>query len=225
MKRSQINELLKESLTFFELYRFALPPWAKWGVETWKEKKEYAQEIIENHLGWDITDFGSGEFFKKGLILFTLRNGNIKEAIGKSYAEKIMIVREEQTTPAHFHWYKMEDIINRGGGVLVVQLWNSTEGKKLADTPVKVHIDGISHTIPAGGTIELRVGESVCLPPKLYHQFWGKKGQGKVLVGEVSKVNDDFTDNYFYEPIGRFPTTEEDEPPLYLLCNDYEQFV
>lgn len=225
MKRSQINELLKESLTFFELHCFALPPWAKWGVEAWKEKKEYAQEIIKNHLGWDITDFGSGEFLKKGLILFTLRNGNIKEVIGKSYAEKIMIVREEQTTPAHFHWYKMEDIINRGGGVLVVQLWNSTEDKKLADTPVKVHIDGISHTIPAGATIELQAGESVCLPPKLYHQFWGKKGQGKVLVGEVSKVNDDFTDNYFYDPIGRFPTVEEDEPPLYLLCNDYERFV
>jgi D-lyxose ketol-isomerase len=225
MKRSQINELLKESLTFFENHCFALPPWAKWGVERWQEKKEHTQEIIENHLGWDITDFGSGEFFKKGLILFTLRNGNLKEPIGKNYAEKIMIVREEQITPAHFHWHKMEDIINRGGGVLVVQLWNSTEDGKLADTPVKVHIDSISHIVPAGGSIELQAGESVCLPPKLYHQFWGKKGQGKVLVGEVSKVNDDFTDNYFYEPIGRFPIIEEDVPPLYLLCNDYERFA
>lgn len=225
MKRSQINDLLKESLTFFENYCFALPPWAKWGIETWKEKKAHAQEIIKNYLGWDITDFGSGEFFKKGLILFTLRNGNIKETTGKNYAEKIMIVREEQITPAHFHWYKMEDIINRGGGVLVVQLWNSTEDRKLADTPVNAHIDGIRYTVPAGGPIELQAGESVCLPPKLYHQFWGKKGHGMVLVGEVSKTNDDFTDNYFYEPIGRFPTVEEDEPPLYLLCNDYERFL
>jgi D-lyxose ketol-isomerase len=225
MKRSQINALLKESFAFFENNLFALPAWAKWDIKTWKENKVHIQEIVQNHLGWDITDFGSSDFFRKGLILFTLRNGNIKEISGKSYAEKIMIVREEQITPAHFHWYKMEDIINRGGGVLVVQVWNSTMDNKLADTPVTVSIDGISHLVPAGGTIELQVGESVCLPPQLYHQFWGKKGHGEVLVGEVSKVNDDFTDNYFYEPVGRFPTIDEDELPIYLLCNDYERFV
>ena|SRR5690554_1431468 len=42
-------------------------------------------------LGWDITDFGSGEFYKRGLFLFTLRNGKYK-VDKKPYAEKIMIV-------------------------------------------------------------------------------------------------------------------------------------
>ena len=33
--------------------------------------------------------------------------------------------------------------------------------------------------------------------------------------------NDDENDNRFYEPIGRFPTIEEDEPAYRLLCNEY----
>jgi len=43
------------------------------------------------------------------------------------------------------------------------------------------------------------------------------------LVGEVSECNDDYTDNRFYEEVGRFPAIEEDEPPLYYLVNDYPQ--
>ena len=39
--------------------------------------------------------------------------------------------------------------------------------------------------------------------------------------GEVSMCNDDNCDNRFYEPLGRFPTIEEDEPPYRLLCNEY----
>ena len=50
---------------------------------------------------------------------------------------------------------------------------------------------------------------------------WAEKGYGPCLIGEVSMVNDDTNDNRFYEPQGRFPTIEEDEPPLYLLCHEY----
>ena len=45
-----------------------------------------------------------------------------------------------------------------------------------------------------------------------------------MLVGEVSLVNDDDTDNRFLEPVGRFPAIEEDEPPLYLLTQDYARY-
>ena len=41
-----------------------------------------------------------------------------------------------------------------------------------------------------------------------------------MLVGEVSQVNDDKTDNYFLEPVGRFAKIEEDEPPLRVLWNE-----
>ena len=44
------------------------------------------------------------------------------------------------------------------------------------------------------------------------------------FVGEVSLANDYNVDNRFYEPVGRLPEIEEDEPPLYLLCKDYARF-
>ncbi|MEX0747915.1 MAG: D-lyxose/D-mannose family sugar isomerase, partial [Rhodothermales bacterium] len=76
---------------------------------------------------------------------------------------------------------------------------------------------------PAGSTVLLAPGESITLPDGLYHEFWGEGD--RVLVGEVSLVNDDATDNYFYEGAGRFPSIEEDVDPLYLLVNDYERYV
>lgn len=71
-------------------------------------------------------------------------------------------------------------------------------------------------------TSTLTPGESITLEPYCYHKFWG--AESRVLVGEVSKVNDDNTDNRFYEPVGRFPAIEEDEAPLHLLVNDYERY-
>ena len=106
-------------------------------------------------------------------------------------------------TPFHFHWRKVEDIINRGGGQLVIQLYNSTEGDELADSEVSVSTDGVRRTVPAGGKVVLEPGESITLPTHLYHAFWAE--EKRVLIGEVSLVNDDNTDNRFYQPVGRFP--------------------
>jgi len=224
MKRSEINQILSEAKEFMALKQFFLPPWAYWGLEDWKKNKEVSGEVIENMLGWDITDFGSGDFYKRGLFLFTLRNGkyNIDK---KPYAEKIMIVEEEQETPMHHHWSKMEDIINRGGGNLVIELYNSTSDHKLDDTPVVLKTDGILRTINPGGKVILTPGESICLEQGTYHRFYGEAGKGKVLVGEVSTVNDDGADNCFYEEVGRFPVIEEDEDPLHLLVSDYMNFL
>lgn len=83
-------------------------------------------------------------------------------------------------------------------------------------------MDGIRRTVSAGDTVVLSPGESITLPAGVYHAFWG--AQSRVLVGEVSLVNDDRTDNRFYEPVGRFPGIEEDEPPLYLLVGDYQRY-
>ena len=48
-------------------------------------------EIRDNQLGCDLTDFGSGEFDAQGLLLFTLRNGSTNDPrYPKPYAEKIM---------------------------------------------------------------------------------------------------------------------------------------
>ena len=227
MKRSEINAIMQESLEFLRQMRFRLPPFATWTPADWRRKGPDCHEIIDQQLGWDITDFGSGDFAKTGLFLFTVRNGqlaDLQNPLGKVYAEKIMIVREDQVTPTHFHHQKMEDIINRGGGNLVIRVWNATASDQLAETPVTLSMDGVRVTVPAGGTIMLHPGESVCLPQRNYHRFWGVAGQGTVLVGEVSRVNDDRVDNHFFDPVGRFPEIVEDCEPLYLLYNDYRRY-
>ncbi len=227
MKRSAINAIIRDAEDFLARMNFRLPPFAAWSPDDWRAKGPECREIVTHQLGWDITDFGSGDYARVGLFLFTIRNGTVtalKTGQGKTYAEKIMIVQERQITPTHTHHQKMEDIIVRGGGALVVQLWNSAPGGGLVQTPVTVSCDGVERQVPAGGQVTLQAGESITLPPGQYHQFWGAPGRGPVLVGEVSRVNDDHTDNDFIDPVGRFPAIVEDESPRHLLIGDYPRF-
>lgn len=224
MKRKEINRLIRESIEFFDEMNFKLPPWGYWSPDDWKGKYDRCSEIVDNMLGWDLTDFGSNDFHRRGLILFTIRNGNIKKDI-KPYAEKVMIVEENQETPMHFHWSKMEDIINRGGGNLVLELFASDEKEALSDADFHIQIDGITNHLKPNSRVVLTPGESISLKQGIYHRFYGEQGKGKVLVGEVSAVNDDTADNRFLEPVGRFPEIEEDEEPLHLLVSDYRNYI
>lgn len=129
---------------FIRACGFFLPPFAYWTPADWQGKGVEAREIVTNGLGWDITNFGFGNFKECGLFLFTICNvssENWKTMPGKLYAEKLTI----------------------GKG-------------------------------------------------------------GRVLIGEVSLVDGDSNDNRFREPTGRFPTIEEDEPPLNLLVTDYKKY-
>jgi len=225
MKRSEINAIMRDSDRFIRQRGFYLPPFAYWAPSEWANKGEIVREIVENQLGWDITDFGHDDYEKCGLFMFTIRNGgveNVRSMKGKLYCEKIMIVNVGQVTPLHFHWNKVEDIINRGGGKLAIQLYNSTEEHGLDTTPVTVSTDGVKRVVQAGDDVLLRPGESITLPSRLFHKFWGV--EGRLLVGEVSLVNDDTTDNCFYEQVGRFPEIEEDEAPRHLLITDYPKY-
>jgi D-lyxose ketol-isomerase len=225
MKRSEINKIIKESITFFEEMNFKLPPFAFFSKSDWENKEIDNKEIIDLQLGWDITDFGNNEFIKEGLLLFTLRNGTPDNSeYPKSYAEKIMIVREKQYTPMHYHWYKMEDIINRGGGNLQIEFFQADEKDQLSGVDIILSFDGIKKTIKAGEIITLLPGDSVTIPQKVYHRFCGEVGKGIVLTGEVSMVNDDSKDNKFFDPHGRFPEIEEDEPPYRLIVSDYAKY-
>ncbi len=225
MKRSEINAIMRDADRFIRECGFYLPPFAYWTPADWATKGEEVSEIVENHMGWDITDFGRGDYTKEGLFLFTLRNGNVRSmetGKGKLYCEKILIVGVEQRTPMHFHRNKTEDIINRGGGDLVMKLFNSTPEGGVTDSDVVVTVDGVRHTLKPGATVVLEPGESITLPTRLYHEFWAT-GR-RVLAGEVSLVNDDITDNYFYEPVARFAEIDEDEPALYLLTEDVGKY-
>jgi D-lyxose ketol-isomerase len=225
MKRSEVNTIIRDADAFLQQHQFHLPPFAYWSPDEWAAQGPEAREIVDRRLGWDITDFGQGDFARIGLAVFTLRNGapeNLKLGLGKRYAEKILVVNVDQVTPMHFHWVKVEDIINRGGGDLAVQLYNAAPDEQTAATDVTVSLDGVTRTVPAGATLLLRPGESITLLPYCYHEFWAV-GR-RALVGEVSLVNDDNVDNRFLRPVGRFPAIEEDEPPLYLLVNDYDRY-
>lgn len=224
MKRSEINRHILDTLGFFEEMKVRLPQWGYWKPEEWKGKGAAVAEVAENGLGWDITDFGSGDFERVGLINFNPRNGSLAKA-DKPYCEKIIVVHEEQVTPLHTHIMKKEDIINRGGGNLVIELYNGDLKGNLEKTPVTVKIDSIPVTVEAGGKVVLKPGESIYLLPGVYHAFWGEAGKGRVLVGEVSTVNDDRTDNIFVQSNPRFPSIEEDEAPAHLLVNDYRRYL
>jgi len=223
VKRSEINSLVDKAKGLLKRYCVTLPPFACWSPDEWAAKGSEYDEIRENQLGWDITDFGQGRFADVGLVVFTIRNGNPDPASGysKPYCEKLLIVEENQRTPFHYHANKMEDIICRAGGDLLVQVYNRGEDDGLADTPVAVNVDGRSTTVEAGAIIRLTPGESITLPSYQYHEFWAAPGTGTSIIGEVSKVNDDHHDNFFLGDVGRFPEIEEDEKPLHLLCTEY----
>lgn len=221
MKRSRINDIMEDAEQIMHKAGFRLPPFAYWTPEQFHEWA--TPEIIDARLGWDITDYGQGHFDQLGLFLFTLRNGNLadlKSGGGKVYAEKLLISKAGQISPMHTHRVKTEDIINREGGTLVVKLCGSDENGGIdRNKGVRVNCDGIWREVGPGETIHLLPGESVTLKPGDWHEFWA---QGATcLIGEVSTVNDDLTDNIFADPIGRFPTIEEDAPARHLLVSDY----
>ncbi len=138
MKRADVNRYLQYTRDFFTRQDVPLPSWADYGLRQWRQQQEDITEIVALRLGWDLTSFGGDDFLQTGLTLFTLRNGSPHGTPWhKPYAEKVMHVREGQVTPMHYHPRKMEDIINRGGGNLIVELYNR-EGHDKAATPVTV---------------------------------------------------------------------------------------
>lgn len=223
MKRSEVNALVKWAEDMLDRNNIRLPAIAYWSMDQWKGNADKIGAIRKLELGWDITDFGSGEFDKIGAVLFTVRNGIVDDpTIGVPYCEKYIIMKEGQRLPNHYHVFKSEDIINRAGGDIYVKLWNAdpATGKQM-DTDVHVWMDGIEKVVKAGEEVIVKKGESITLSPYISHIFGPKPGTGDVIVGEVSKVNDDHTDNYFLEPVARFAEIEEDEPILHPLCNEY----
>ena len=224
MKRSYVNSILRDADAFIRSFGYVLPPFAYFTPE---QMARAGGQYRERGLGWDITDYGQARFDELGLFLFTTRNGrlgDLRAGRGMLYAEKIMISRRDQLSPMHRHFLKAEDIINRGGGKLVIKLFAGAEDgtiDRAAD--VTVPVDGQLRTVQAGGRLALEPGESVTLMPGVWHAFWGEGDD--VLIGEVSTVNDDAADNDFEMNIGRFASIEEDEAPQHLLVSDYATWM
>ncbi|MBB3952006.1 D-lyxose/D-mannose family sugar isomerase [Aureimonas jatrophae] len=228
MKRSRVNEILREGDEFIRSFGYRMPPFAYLSPAEMKRRRDELSAVVDRRLGWDITDYGRGDFDNMGLFLFTTRNGDnadLKAGRGMLYAEKIMISRKDQLSPMHRHDLKAEDIINRGGGTLALKLYTAApDGSIDKSLPVNVVTDGLRRQMQGGDILRLSPGESVTLMPGTdWHAFWGEGGD--VLIGEVSTVNDDLTDNVFAEAIGRFAEIEEDEEPVHLLVSDYDKWL
>ncbi len=226
MKRSEIQHAIHWAKDLLASAGFALPMFAGWNLEEWKARREEAQTIIKTMRGWDVSTFGHDDFSQMGAVLFTIRNGLLDGSAGCPYAEKLIMMKEGQMLPNHYHAQKTEDIINRGGGVLLIRVWNSLpDGTVDREGDVRILCDGIESYVPAGTAVEITRGNSMTIYPGLYHLFMPKSGCGDLIVGEVSSINDDHTDNYFEDPRSRFIPVEEDEPIQTPLCNEYEMLL
>lgn len=223
MNRSEINKAILMVEKVLKENHFYLPPFAHMSPEDWKNAGLESARIVENRLGWDITDYGADDYHNLGGVLFTIRNGNFTHPeSGTPYAEKIIVLEPGQRLPLHFHWGKTEDIINRGGGILSIELYNAKADESVdTESDVRFFCDGVERTVKAGEIFDIMPGASITLTPFLYHRFWANKDGGVLICGEVSSVNDDFNDNNFAEPVKRFSAIVEDEAPIHLLCNEY----
>lgn len=230
LKRSQIDRMIEIAKRVFGEFGMRLPPFAFMTAEEWSRAGAGYREIRDCALGWDVTDFGMNDFRLYGRVLFTLRNGKNNSRYPKSYAEKFILDPEGQRAPAHFHKRKREDIINRGKGVIVIELAGSTPDGQPDTRPLEVAIDGVARTVRSGDRVSLRPGESIHLEPGVIHSFRGEGGDGIVIdgvrygaSGEVSSVCDDVNDNFFLNRAPRFPEIEEDAPRSHYLCQEYPQ--
>lgn len=223
MKRSEVNHAIEWAKELLKKNNVTLPAMAYWDMDTWKENEKNLDTVHEVMLGWDITDFGAGDFDKIGSVFYTVRNGSIKDpSVGVPYCEKYIVMKDGQRLPEHYHVLKTEDIINRAGdGILQVFLWNADQDGNQLDTDVEIYMDGIKHVVKAGEPVLVYPGCSLSITPYIAHIFGPLPGSGDLIVGEVSKVNDDNTDNYWLEQTYRFSKIEEDEAIEHPLCNEY----
>jgi len=230
LTRSIINDEVRLAKEVARLFTFKLPPFAYWGPQEWETAGSEYAEIVNCMLGWDVTDFGSGDFFNTGRVLFTMRNGKPgNDLYPKEYAEKLLIDPENQRAPAHYHRSKREDIICRAGGNILVQLCLADENGQYANKSFTVQKDGCTKRLEPKEIVRLKPGESVNIPPGTIHQFWGEEGTGIELEGrrytissEISSVCDDWNDNVFIGGnAARFPELIEDEERQVYLCHEY----
>jgi D-lyxose ketol-isomerase len=217
MKRSEIDAAIDAADALFRRHGFRLPPFAFLDAEALRERLAApGSEIRRGRLGWDVSDFGSGDFATTGIVAFTIRNGDqalLQTGRGRIYCEKALMVREGQWIPNHTHVLKTEDLINRGDSTVLAEL-TVAPGRS-----VPVLVDDRRIEVAGTTTVRLAPGEGVTLEPGVWHRI-GSEG-GDAFIIEVSLVNDDQTDNIFRPPLPRFPDIEEDAAPRRLICPDY----
>jgi D-lyxose ketol-isomerase len=128
-----------------------------------------------------------------------------------------LILKDNQLSPMHRHIIKAEDIINRGGGDLVLEIHApDPNGGVDRDNPMTVPSDACPVTLQPQEYVRLKPRQSVTLMPGIWHAFRAERGD--CLIGEVSTVNNDRTDIGFEKPIPRFSKVEKDSRAGFPSC-------
>jgi D-lyxose ketol-isomerase len=164
MKRSQINQAVKDALACFKAAQWVLPPEPR----------------------WDVTDCGLGRFEQVGLVLVNL-------AEEPEYCEKLMYSKFHQVTPLHTHSQKKEDIVCRSGR-LAVELWKGHPGQTAKGEVFQIRRNGKDVEVRSGEKLLLESGERVKIVPGVYHAFWPESPEaiiGEVSTAN-DDANDNF---------------------------------
>ncbi len=164
MKRSTVNQIVKDAINFFAKHHWHLPPEPK----------------------WDVTDFGLGNFNKYGLALVNL-------AEEEEYCEKLMYAKKAMTTPCHAHKRKKEDIIVRNGK-LAIQIWKGKPSDSIEGESLQTKINGKTETVYSGDILSLEEGYRITLEPGIYHEFYPLSDEciiGEVSTAN-DDINDNF---------------------------------
>jgi D-lyxose ketol-isomerase len=190
MKRSEINEAIRQAQEAFANAGWVLPP----------------------NPRWDVTDVGLGRFREVGLVLVNL-------AEEPEYCEKLMFSLENQVTPMHTHRIKKEDIICRAGR-LAIELWQGDPRGAEPGAELTVRRNGERFHTRNGESFVLEAGERVTLTPGTYHSFWAVSQPGCVIGEVSTANDDANDNVFIDPQIGRFPQIEEDEPVSVRLVSE-----
>lgn len=224
MRRSELDTIIEDSRAIMARHGQILPPYAGWTPAQWHAMAQETRAMRARGLGWNVATFGDGSFAQSGIVVFTTRMGDhadLPSGRGKLYGEKIIVCRDGQRVPHHYHRVKTEDFVNRGGGTLVIDLIRVDVTGAALDQPIDLDRDGVMIRVPARTTLRLAPGEGITLEPYIAHAFSAENGD--IVCGEVSLVNDDTTDNYFLETVPP-QTIVEDAAARHCIVADYSSF-
>ena len=198
MKRSAINAIMRESEAFMRSFGFILPPFSRWSPDEMRARKGEIDGITGASLGWDITDFGLGDFEQTGLFLFHRAQRPLCRSAART---RHALCRKgddrpqgsgDANAPASSEGRRHHQSRRRHAGDRAV--WRYRRPVRPVQG-TRVATDGIWRELAPGHKLRLSPGESVTLMPGDWHAFWGEGAD--VFVAEVSTVNDDNTDNIF----------------------------
>ena len=126
MKRSRVNEIIREADAFIRSFGYVMPPFAYWTPDELQGAPAAPASSTPGSAGTSPTTARATSTSSACSCspCATAAPPISPRGSGMLYAEKIMISRKDQLSPMHRHDVKAEDIINRGGGTLVLELFS-----------------------------------------------------------------------------------------------------